>query len=281
MTRTALLPVLLLVLILGLDEPASTGEFRRADSQKRVPYLQERLHSKRWQVRYSLLGDLDGIDETSKRSLEVLVKDGNNKVANQALVRYLISFVNVDKKLFDPKTFAPGAYPVTVLPEENPRRALVEYCLGRREIPPAGRFANGWGRPLAVLRVENRDDAELARSLTVVGVRGEPEDAKALYPFLESANEYVALEAAKAVIRLGGKTKGAEALRRLAGRDVTKDLHYVTQALEALRQIDDPEFRQTTLEILARVRKNADVIQPNWLNSFLFLAAEAQEDVWE
>lgn len=271
-----------LALVLNVCNALPSGQVRAAEAGKSIAFLTQRLHSKRWQVRYGLLGDLGGRDDETKRVLEVLAKDGNRAVANQALVRYLSQFLDVDKALFDPKVYSRGRHPLPNLPKENPRRALVDYCLGRKHIAPDPPFEDVDPRcpPIAVLDPAKIDRPEMHEPLTIVGMLGGAEDASALHPFLKSQNDYVALGAAKALIRLGDKPRATAALIELAQRDVLKHLHYVTEALYALRELKHSEFDRLVLGVLARVLKEEDV-QPNWLNSFLFLAAGVKADVWE
>ena len=248
---------------------------------KRVPYLEQRLHSTRWEVRYYLLGNLAGRDSETKRVIEILVRDQHKGVANQALVRYVNNFVNIDKGIFRSELYVPEQFPVTDLPEKAPEKALVDYCLGRGKIEPKGGFRHDDMRPaLPVLNPTKSDDPRMYETLTIVGILGNPEDAKALYPFLESTNDYVALGAAKALIRLGDRTKGVEALSRLTERNPSKHLFYVTQALYALKEIGQPELRTMTLRVLSTVDR-IEGIQPNWLAEFLLLAAQVTDnDVW-
>lgn len=100
-----------------------------------------------------------------------------------------------------------------------------------------------------------------------------------LQPFLDSKNDYVAIRTAVAVIRLGERVKGGDALVRLTKRDPAKHLCYVTAALRFLKELEHPEFRLTLLDALAAVDRD-EGIQPNWVSDFLLLAAEIDGNVW-
>ena len=274
-----ILSLFLLVCWLALTSAVHAQE-RFDELAKRVPFLSERLHSGRWQVRYCLLRELDGRDDESKRALEMLVRDKHKKVANQALVGYVSNFVNIDKSLFDPEIYVPNRYPVTDLPQDNPHRALVDYLLGKKDVPLRGEaYPQDVPREVPVLAVGGKDEAAMGPSLTIVGILGNAKDANALYPFLDSTNDYVLLAAAKALIRLGDKAKAVEALSRLTEKDVREHLPYITEALYVLREINHTEFEEMVLRVLSEVDKQ-DRIQPNWLNGFLLLAAEVKDDVW-
>ncbi|HEX5138410.1 MAG TPA: hypothetical protein VFY93_15650 [Planctomycetota bacterium] len=228
----------------------------------RVPYFRERLESTRWQVRYCLLGELDGSDAETKRALELLSRDGNESVANQALVRYEMGFVRIEKSLFRPEVYFlrmpfPGCEP-------DKGVDLVDRCLALLR-PPA--------------EAPERPDPALVRAITVVGILGKRGDSPQLERFLDSENDYVALHAAVAVIRLGDTEKGAGALVRLTERDPAKHLHYITQALHLLKEIEHPEFKPALLHALAAVERT-EGIQPNWLSHFFLLAAEIDGSVW-
>lgn len=270
------------LLLTGIAAVSALGAERdHATSTGRTPFLEQRLHSARWEVRYYLACQLDGRDGNSKRAFETLIRDKHQGVANQALVGYLNSFVAVDRALFDPRVYVPGRFPVTDLPEAEPNRALVDYCLGRREIAPKGGFRGDDMQPtLRVLDPEKSDDPTMHESLTIVGMLGQPEDAPVLYPFLESTNDYVVVGAAKALLRLGDKVKALDALVRLTEGEPKKHLYYVTEALYALREVEHPKYRHMVLRVLAAIDKTED-IQPNWLNGFLLLASDVTEDAWK
>ncbi len=285
MRKLALLAVCAALLALfgrnavGGEAADAAAEEAFPDLSKRVPYLTQRLRSTRWQVRYYLLPDLKGRGSQTKRALETLVRDEHEGVANQATVRYVNNFVNVKKTLFRPGLYAPDRFPIADLPKDAPELALVDYCLARREV--SGRPRDDMRRVLPVLDPAQLDNPRMHESMTIVGILGRPEDAKAVYPFLQSNNDYVALGAAKAVIRLGDKTKGVEALCRLADKDPAEHLYYVTEALHALREMDHPELKSIVLRILSSVDRT-EGIQPNWLGEFLLLAADAVgNDAWK
>ncbi|MCP4580923.1 MAG: hypothetical protein GY839_04855 [candidate division Zixibacteria bacterium] len=258
------------------NKAEGVGQF--PDLSKRIPYLMERLHSNRWKVRYCLISDLTGRDIETKRVLKTLMLDENKSVANQATVRYLNAFVEIDRSLFKPELYVPGRFPVTDLPDKERTNALVDYCLGRRDIPRKSHDDEQSFLP--VLNPEQLDNPRMHETLTVVGILGKPGDAEKLYPFLQSTNDYAALGAIKAVIRIGDKKKGMEALRRLASWDPSKHLGYVTEALYALKEMQDPELETIVIDVLS-VIDQSEGIQLNWLNRFLLLAADVtSKDVW-
>lgn len=272
-----------MVILVGSFLMASVVVAQQAfpELSKQVPYLKQRLQSTHWEVRYYLLHELTGRDVETKQVLETLVRDEHKGVANQALVRYLNGFVDIDKRLFKPALYIPGRFPVANLPDDEPASALVDYCLGRSDIPRKGGFMHDDMQPvLPVLDPEQLDNPRMHEALTIVGILGKPDDAKALYPFLQSTNDYVAVGAAKAVIRLGDKKKGMEALLQLTTKTPAKHLYYVTEALHALKEMQHPDLEARVLEVLSAV-ENAEGIQPNWLGEFLLLAADATtKDVW-
>lgn len=245
-----------------LNKAEESGQF--PDLAKSIPCLVERLRSNRWQVRYGLLHDLTGRDVETKRALETLMRDENKSVANQATVRYLYGFVDIDKSLFKPAIFFYGKpddeFSALGLLSEGRQDALVEKCLGR-------------------LKSAKLDDPGIYGTLTVVGILGNRSEAKALYPFLESSNEFVASIAAQAVVRIGDREKGIEAFKRLA-MDPSKKHFSSTGALYALQELQDPELEGIVNKILASIDQRAG-LYPEWINTFLLFAAEVTgEDVW-
>lgn len=261
--------------------PVSAADRTPPSLTGRIPFLEQRLHSKRLEVRYYLACQIDGRDDETKRVIETLIQDKHQGVANQALVRYVNNFVRIDRTLFNAKVYTPGRFPVTDLPEKEPSKALVDYCLGRRSIAPSGGFCGGDMQPIIeVLDPRKTDDPRNHESLTIVGILGQPEDAPLLYPFLESTNDFVVIGAAKALLRLGDKEKALKALVRLIGQDARTHLFYVTEALYVLREVEHPEYRSLVLRVFASIDKT-EGIQPNWLNSFLFLASGVKDDAWK
>jgi len=228
----------------------------------RVPYFGERLKSTRWQVRYCLLGELDGRDAETKRALELLSRDGNESVANQALVRYESNFVRIEKSLFRPEVYFRGIQILGCEPASGVD--LVDRCLASLR-PPA--------------KAPERHSPTMVRAITVVGILGARAHSAQLERFLDSENDYVALHAAMALIRLGDTEKGAGALVRLAKRDPAKHLPYITQALQFLKEIEHPEFKPALLHVLGAVDRT-EGIQPSWLSHFFLLAAEIDGSVW-
>lgn len=245
--------------------PAAVGaqEFPRLSG--RVPHFEKRLKSTRWQVRYCLLGALDGTDAESRRALELLCRDENDAVASQALHRYERNFIQIDRTLFRPELY----FRVTQFLGRTPAtgRDLVDRCLAR--LQTAEKDATQGARA----------GYDLVHLITVVGVLGTAEDATQLHRFLDSENDYVALHTARAVIRLGDTEKGTEALVRLAKREPAKHLHYVTRALRLLKELEHPQFKPTLVHALGAVDRT-EAIQPSWLNEFLLLAVEIDENVW-
>jgi len=231
---------------------------------ERVPHFMERLQSNRWQVRYGLLHDLTGRDVETKHVLEMLIRDENKSVANQALMRYLRAFVDIDKTLFKPELYFGGIVgcpPEPDLLKEERYDALVDIYLRG-------------------LKAAKLGDPGMHYNLTIVGIMGKPGDAETLYPFLKSANDYIVLGAAKAVIRLGDKKKGMEALRSITIKEPSKHLSYITQSLYALKEMRHPELETIVNDVLSSINQS-EGIQPNWLNEFFLLAADVtSKDVW-
>jgi hypothetical protein len=268
------------------DMPSTNGRLpelrgRAEDGRTSIAFLDQRLASNRWQVRYGLQGELNGRDSRTKGLLEILARDSNPRVANQALRRYMLQFTEVDRSVFDPQVFVGGKSPVpTILKRDHARAVLLAYCLGQVKIEEPSGFRCSIGGDLPTLVAADSADANVADTIAVVGMLGGPKDAAALHPFAASENDYVALTAAQALFRLGDEDKSRETLERLIAREVTKHLHYITEALHVLKEIDRRAFEASVPPVLARARSK-EGIQPNWLNGFLLLAAEVQADALE
>ena len=175
--------------------------------QSSIPYLEQRLESSIWQVRYSLLGELNGHDILTKQLLETLIKDEHSMVRNQAIVHYLNQFVYINKELFEPFTSLrlSSMYLSDRLPKANDE--WLEVCLSRIDTSTSSNFIIPAEPNDIINKLDNPNFSEA--SITTIGILGDNDDAKALYPYLESTNDFLALCAAKSVIRLGetGKRK--------------------------------------------------------------------------
>jgi hypothetical protein len=172
-----------------------------------------------------------------------------------------------------------GKYPVKNLPAENSDRALVDYCLGKK-VALTARAEDDETASVAVLAKQNRNKPAVVEAIVVVGILGNADDAAEIEPFLESANEQVAINAAVACLRLGVKEKAVAALERMARGDVTTQLYYVTRALRVLKQAKEPSFDGLMKTALTAVGRREE-ISPNWLTEFLMLAAEDAKGVWK
>jgi hypothetical protein len=230
-------------------------------------------------VRFALFVDLGGRDAETKAVLERLARDPDPQVARHALGLYELHFLEIDRQLFDVGIYRRGAWPLKSLPRKDPDRALVDFCLGR-EVPLEDH--QGWSnvQPIAPLDPSRTDDPQSMDALVIVGLLGRREDAEALRPFLASGNVHVALNAAKAALRLGDREAGIETLERIAAGDPAKDPFSVTEALYALRDARAPGLEALVEDALARVRV-AEYLEPNLSTPLRLLAAEFVDDAWE
>jgi hypothetical protein len=274
--------LLLLSLLLAVE---TWGDQNYPILSKRIPYFMERLQSNRWKVRYCLLHDLTRRDHETKQALETLILDENRRIGNQALVRYLISFVIIDKTLFSPELYLwgkLGASNAIILPDQDHYYNLVEYLLGRsNEIVSGKTFTGGPYASLYRLDTTRVDDPSICQTLTTIGILGKLSDARMLYPYLQSSNDYVLMTTAKALIRIGDKKKGMEALEGLAMNEQNGHTHYSAEALYALKEVQHPELEKIANRVLLSAVNNNEELRPNELNAVLLAVANATgKDVW-
>jgi HEAT repeat protein len=242
-------------------------------SGRPVRYLEERLNSNRWEVRYFLALDLNAGDQETRKTLEALLQDPNESVVNQATAVYLNYFVIVRKDLIRPGAFIVAAKEAST-PEQ--KRAWVEYALGLKA-PPHSSLDMA---EFQDLRHVAPDDPAASEAITIVGLLGSRADATLLRPFASSSNEYVALSAAKSLIRMEDRANGVRALEDLARRRSKNDLHYVAEALAALKELEAPSYPTLLRRALAELNASDSEVSINGLNNLLFLAAETDASVW-
>ncbi len=238
---------------------------------RRVPLFEPQLTSRHWEVRYSLLGELDGQDDETRRALEVLMKDPNDRVANQAQVRWLYEFIEVDRSLFRPEVYLQWPRGTPKIPKDQWRQAMLDHVLGRSIQEDLCGTCTSPG--LAVLdesvmshrvgkspldqvvgapdtQVVLRDDADMANPVEVVGMLGAAEDAEVIKPFGESTNPYLAWKTAVALVRLGDRKSADAILMRIAtGKRDDGNLYYVIEALDTMRRLKHPAFEETVVKV--------------------------------
>lgn len=247
---------------------------------RHIPHFSQRLRSPRWRVRYYLLLSLraERTPET-RRALEELAQDANELVANQALRSYAGRYTLVDRSLFSLHAYGGLGVFTKRLPVDRPERALVEYLLGRDDhgIDLAGVFEPQRLRPLDPSRA---DDGYARWALEYIGLFGHLDDVATLDPFLASSHDGVALEAARAAIRLGDLDRGRRTLRRLSESEPTHERSLVASALQALHEIGHPDLQAIARQAVAAVDAAPD-LPPNVASPILEAAADALGDeVW-
>ena len=244
---------------------------------QRIPSFEQRLHSSRQPVRYALLAELTARDAPTRQALQTLAADQDPSVASQALIRYAQAFVQVDKKLFTPAPFLRDRFASPRL-ADLPPADIVDYLAGRKPLDPETTGPHGTG--LLVLTAAS-DDPAAGASLQLLGLFGSEKEIPLVEPYLVSTNDYVALQAAIALIRLGSKDHALQALADIARRDPLPDhLFYITESLYALREMKYPGYPKLLDQVIQRVDK-ADSIPGPALTSFLLLAAQTKPDVWK
>lgn len=202
-----------------------------------------RLECSDWRVRYCLATEErigSGMDRTV---LERLIRDRNQKVANQASISYLGTFVRVDTEFLREHVSLyyrlPGGMDWPELPDISSAK---------------------FHRSMLGADVES---ASAGSSIRVLGVIGAKADVRLLRPFAESKNAYVAKVAAIAIARLGDETEGGAALKRIVERPISSssDLFHQIDALRLLAELDARYFERM-LPAFAREAKGLDCTTP-------------------
>lgn len=263
---------------------------------RRIPLFKEQLTSGHHRVRYALLGELDGQDDETRRALELLIGDANKAVANQAQVRWLQKFIEVDRSLFRPEVYLPWPRGTPEIPKDKWRQVMLDHVLGRAiHEDLCGTDAI---RGLASLDESVMDsvedvgkeaaraiyEAEMANPVTVVGMLGTAEDAKTIKPFGDSQNPYLAWKTAVALVRLGDRESADAILMRVAtGERDDGKLYYVIKALDTMRRLKNPAFGETVVKVWEdttdEAKKLADGRMPQWWSDLTVLAARAKPEI--
>jgi len=203
-----------------------------------------RLECPDWRVRYCLaIGDWLGT-AADRVVLERLIRDPDERVAGQASIAYLMTFVHVDRAFLREHVGLYYQVPVGLDPAEPPDIASVGF---HRSM-------------LGVMK-----GAAVGPNLRVIGVIGTEEDAPALRPFAASGNPYVAKVAAVALIRLGQGKEGVDALKKIVERTVTAGgISHQIDALRLLGRVDPASFDRALPAFAKRVRDHESTVPRHW-----------------
>ena len=207
-------------------------------------YTARRLACSDWRVRYCLATEEGQGSAADRDVLEKLIRDPDQRVANQASNRYLGAFVRVDREF------------------------LREHVSVYYQLPPGD---DHWSKAPDIASAEfhrsrlgvDVERAGVAPNIRVLGLVGGASDRRLLGPFAASANPYVAVTAAVAIARLGDETEGGDALERIVERPITSsgDLHHQIDALRLLAELRPKSF-ETAPPSFARVAKGHDCTTP-------------------
>lgn len=219
-----------------------------------VPFLQERMSSDKWQLRYGVIFDITGRSDDCRSLLVRLIEDSNKSVSNQAMEKYLNQFVIIDHELILKHLEKLNPIPVGSFKDSQ-----------RTDIRSATFYIN-W------INIDEINDPNNGRNIMFVGIVGDKNkgDVNFIKGFAASKNDYVLLETAKAMIRLGEVNEGLKIIDVILNKDVQDHLHYQTQALHVLAEINREKYHSEYLKLKAKVDRVSD-IQPNWMNEFYIL----------
>jgi len=238
-------PALALLIVLA-GATLSLTEARDKSPASPDELTTKRLECPDWRVRYCLAIPGDWVGSATDRTvLERLTRDRDERVAGQASIAYLRTFVRVDRYFL--------------------RRNVGLYY----QVPDGLNFPE----PPDVTSVRfhksmlgnDSKDAAAGPSLRVIGIIGTKEDAPALRPFAASENPYVAKVAAVAMIRLGHAKDGIDALRKIVERTVSSGgLHHQIDSLRLLAEVDPAYFERVLPAFAKRVRDHECTVPRHW-----------------
>ena len=202
-----------------------------------------RLECSDWRVRYCLATEKKVGSATDRTVLERLIRDRNEKVANQASTRYLGTFIHVDTKFLREHVSLYYRLPVGILFPEQP------------DITSAKFHKSMLG--------EDVERAAAGPSIRVIGLIGSKDDAVQLRPFASSKNPYVAKVAAVAIARLGFERDGAVALKRIVERPIvsSSNLYHQIDSLRLLAEVDE-EYFKSMLPVFSKEARGHECTTP-------------------
>ncbi len=210
--------------------------------------LIELSDSKHWELRYSLLAELDEHSDEHKKLLVKLIHDTNNSVANQALVRYIANFLNIDRNLVTSKIEKLNPLPVGALMSSIP------------DLKSSHFYKTALTKDIS--------DANNAKWISMIGITGKTPDIAIITPYLKSKNPYILSEAAKALHRLGAKNEALKAFRSILNLPFEENFPYQTSTLFLMHEIDSNEALALYKNLHARFKLKTG-IQPNWVSAHL------------
>lgn len=219
------------------------------DAETCVPHLKQRINAEDWRVRYVLPNEfLNHCRRAPRMHLETLIRDVDSRVSNQALVVYLINYVNVDIGLVRERFKNLNAGQPTGITISGPQDVK------------SVAYQASW------LDRKNIDEPRNGPRLEYIGLLGKRDDRGILLPFAKANNPYVLINVAKALIRIGEIESGMAALDRILQLDVATALHYQTQAVYVIDELDHERAKQRYDTLSREVRKNK-TIQPGWISA--------------
>jgi hypothetical protein len=236
------------ILFVSSSPFASSAEVRLED---KIPYLQKRITSEDWNIRYCVLSELNGGSAAEKAILEKLCADLHPQVSNQALVHYLSSYVKVDKK-------------------------LVETYLHNYYRTPLGLSLSG--KPDIRSIKFHRDMVQFASnepvssgSIVCLGVLGGDEEIKFLKSLKEISNPYVSNSIGLALYRLGAVSDSAKVFE--ATLDLGKPKENFYHQIQAVRYIEqfDHENAESLFNKLEKLYLESEEINPGQASSYFLL----------
>ncbi|MDA8242961.1 MAG: hypothetical protein M0025_02445 [Elusimicrobia bacterium] len=223
-------------------------------------YYSYRISAKDWRVRYALAVESNNTRCVPRSDFEKLIRDGDARVSNQALVAYLYRFAIINSD-------------------------LVREHLEKLPIGPlaGGKWSGGQDYKtvkfqVAMLDNLNIDNPHNGERIEYIGILGSKSDKAVLLPFLKATNEYVLYKLALAFVRLGDKETGMTVLKRILQFNPETSLYYQTKAVYILDELDGDAARKAYATLAEAVQKSKS-IQPGNYNEHFIQGLELRQDL--
>lgn len=213
--------------------------------RQRIPFLKERLLSKKDAVRYRLQGEVGQhlpLAEAEQLLRQILRRDSHEETKDQVLQQLLSLGYKLDRS-------------------ELPRRirGVDRGWIDRRDADALKELLSELRGERAGVNSIKEEGAEAGYAAVLLGLLGDESDRARLRPLLKHKNIYVRFSAATAVLNLGDAATAKGALAGIASAPATPEEYvYIRDALLSLHRLGDTTAIQKYLILLRTLEPSSE-----------------------